>query len=127
MKKFLFTLMVLFFFAGSPCLSYQEAYFAEGSEASDALEIYDIFNTLGYLRPCLQNFAENYEKGYYYCVCTCNDKNAISVIRKTNSILSKHPNWNNRAVNVQFGSSTRVINSAAYYRIINATRPCLNK
>lgn len=126
MKKFLLILTVLLFCAGS-CVAYQEAYFAQGSEASDALEVYDIFNSLQYLAPCLQNYADNYEKGYYYCVCTCKDKNAISIIKRTNNILSKHPNWNNRAVNVQFGSSTRVINPAAYYKIINATRPCLNK
>ena len=126
MKNFVFVLIALFL-SFSPCMAYQEAYFATGNEASDALEIYDIFDALQYLSPCLQDYADNYEKGYYYCVCTCNDKNAMSIIRKTNSILSKHPNWKGVTVNVKFGNSTRAINPAAYYRIINATRPCWNK
>ena len=119
-------LVVILFQVVSLANEYSEAYFVEGNAASDALELYDYTSSLSYLAPCIQKYSD-VKQGYYNCICACNDRAAISVIKKCDGILSRHSEWGNRPVNVQFGNSTRVINPVAYRTIINAVRPCLNK
>lgn len=127
MKKILFISLVLLIFNFFIKVSaYEEAYFVSGSSASDVIELYDYMSALGYLGNCIQRYGD-VKTGYYNCICACNDRNAISVLKKCENILSKHPEWGNRAVNAKFGNSTRVINPVAFRTIINAVKPCLNK
>ena len=127
MKQILLSFVIISLFQiASFAYEYSESYVAVGSAASDALELYDYTAGLSYLGPCIQRY-ENPNQGYYNCICACNDKDAILVVRKINNILSKHPEWGNKPVNVDYGNSTRIINPVAYRNIVNYVRPCLYK
>ncbi len=110
----------------SSASEYSEPYFAEGVAAADALELYDYTNALSYLGPCIQQYSD-VKQGYYNCICACNDRDAIAIVKKCEGILSRHSEWGNKPINVKFGSYTRVINPVAYRNIVNYVRPCLNK
>lgn len=112
---------------GAAVYAIPQAFFAEGKDADDAMELYSSTEKIQYLAPCIQSYND-VKKAYYNCICGKNDKKAIAIIKQSGDILAKHQDWLSKGpINVKYENRTKIVNPAAYKIIIDAVSPCLNK